>query len=253
MLGEQRRLLVAERLRRQGTVTIAELEKSFGISAMTARRDLAALAKLGQARRTHGGAVSLNYARYESEFAARVDTSREAKERIARAAATIVRREEAVFFDASSTAYYIAEELLRRNGEITILTNSLPILALVFEMGGGNATVIACGGELRRRSLSFVGPHAIRTIRSHFVDIAFLSAKGLSDDGWLTDPDPLEAEVKRTMVERSARRMLAIDASKFGERGMNAICELAVMSGVVTDDADAFHERFPFDGEVVSA
>jgi DeoR/GlpR family transcriptional regulator of sugar metabolism len=46
-----------ERLRVTGSVTVGELEEQFGVSSMTARRDLAGLERRGLARRTHGGAV----------------------------------------------------------------------------------------------------------------------------------------------------------------------------------------------------
>jgi DeoR/GlpR family transcriptional regulator of sugar metabolism len=253
LLTEQRRLLIAERLRREGSITVAELEEAYGISAMTARRDLAALVESAQARRTHGGAVSLGYAHYEGEFAARVEVNREKKERIAKVAASLVRPDDAVFFDGSSTAYYIARALLTRDITVTLITSSLPILALIFEVGRGKATVIAIGGLLRERSLSFVGPHATTAIRAHFADIALLSGKSLASEGYLTDADSLEAEAKRAMVEQASRRVLAIDSSKFASRGLHEICHLRDITTVITDEAGTFAERFAFDGEVLPA
>lgn len=253
LLSAQRRVLIAGLLKKRGTVTIAELEEEFGISAMTARRDLAALARAGEAHRTHGGAMSLKFSRYEGDFGARVDRNREAKERIARRAAELVSPEDAVFLDASSTAYYIARELLGARLPLTLITSSLPILALVHEIGPGSTTVVATGGDLRDKTLSFVGPHATRVIRSHFADLVFLSVRGLTDDGYLTNGDSLEAETKRAMVEQASRSVLAIDATKFGDRGLNEICDLRRIAIAITDDARAFEERFRFDGELIPA
>ena len=56
-LAEGRREAVLELLQAQRAVTVAEIEERFGISPMTARRDLAELERQGRARRTHGGAV----------------------------------------------------------------------------------------------------------------------------------------------------------------------------------------------------
>src|SRR5215207_11014836 len=56
-LPEQRRRRIVMRLREAGSVTVAGLEKELGISAATARRDLAVLEGEGKAKRTHGGAV----------------------------------------------------------------------------------------------------------------------------------------------------------------------------------------------------
>jgi len=46
-----------ELLRTDGAVTITDLQARFGVSPMTARRDLTILSERGFARRTHGGAV----------------------------------------------------------------------------------------------------------------------------------------------------------------------------------------------------
>ena len=52
------------------------------------------------------------------------------------------------------------------------------------------------GGSLRRLTRSFVGPSAVHTVLGHFADRMFLSVKGVTRDGVLTDADELEAEVK---------------------------------------------------------
>jgi DeoR family transcriptional regulator of aga operon len=49
--------MILELLREQGSVSVAAVEERFGVSPMTARRDLALLAESGYARRTHGGAM----------------------------------------------------------------------------------------------------------------------------------------------------------------------------------------------------
>ena len=53
----ERRRMILELLRSQGSVSVGAVEEGFGVSPMTARRDLAILAENGYARRTHGGAV----------------------------------------------------------------------------------------------------------------------------------------------------------------------------------------------------
>ena len=50
--------------------------------------------------------------------------------------------------------------------------------------------------------------------------------KGVTEDGFLTDADPLEAELKAAIVSRAPRRVLAVSRSKLGARGLNEICHL---------------------------
>ena len=74
--------------------------------------------------------------------------------------------------------------------------------------------MIGIGGTLRRLTRSFVGPFAVRTVQGHFADRLFFSVKGIAANGMLTDADPLEAELKRTMIEQAGESMLLIDHSK---------------------------------------
>ena len=62
------------------------MEDRFGVSPMTARRDLAELERQGVVRRTHGGAVLPTVSAHEDSFARRLKTATEAKQRLAHAA-----------------------------------------------------------------------------------------------------------------------------------------------------------------------
>ena len=65
----------------------------------------------------------------------------------------------------------------------TVLTNSLPVMELIFSEGGPDVELIGIGGTLRRLTRSFVGPFAVRTVQGHFADRLFLSVKGLTETG----------------------------------------------------------------------
>ncbi|MET9403670.1 DeoR family transcriptional regulator, partial [Kitasatospora sp. NPDC002965] len=56
LLAPQRRALILDRVRRDGAVRVAELADRFGVSDMTVRRDLEALARTGAIEKTYGGA-----------------------------------------------------------------------------------------------------------------------------------------------------------------------------------------------------
>src|SRR4051795_8194646 len=103
MLPDERRRLIADRLRQHGSVSVATLEEEFGISPMTARRDLGELERQGVARRTHGGAVLPSVSTHEDSFVQRMKVEVEAKERLAEAAVAELAPGEAVFLDSSTT------------------------------------------------------------------------------------------------------------------------------------------------------
>jgi len=231
--GATRRLLAAERqaataelLRAAGSVTVAEVQERFGVSPMTARRDLRILEESGLARRTHGGAMLPGGRNHPSAGDAFADAAREhaaERARIAEAVAATVRADESVYLDSSPAAIEVARRLVRGQLPLTIVTNSQPIAHLVAEAEPGNVRLTAIGGALNRRTRGFVGPSAMETIRRHFADRLFLSVRGVAPSGALTESDELEAEVKRAMIERSRSVLLVAQGHKFDERGLNVV------------------------------
>jgi DeoR/GlpR family transcriptional regulator of sugar metabolism len=94
--------------------------------------------------------------------------------------------------------------------------------------------LIAIGGTFRKLTHSFVGPVAVQAVLAHFADRLFLSVKGVSSGGVLTDADPLEAEVKRAMISHAEESVLLLDSSKLSTHGLSAICPVGELSAVLT-------------------
>src|SRR3954471_7157106 len=222
-LSEERRSIVAEWLQSAGAVTITDLQSRFGVSPMTARRDLSILADRGAARRTHGGAVLPSLAARENSFAQRLRNAPHAKARLADAAYALLEPGETVFLDASSTTYFVARLIAERGLSVRVITNSLPVLQ---ELSDSDAEVVAIGGTFRRLTCSYVGPGSVRAVREHFADRMFLSVTGVTPEGGMTDADLLEAEVKRAMLEQAEQPALLLDDSKLAARGRQAIAPL---------------------------
>ena len=129
MLPESRRNAIAELLRMHGAVTVSEVESRFGVSPMTARRDLAALAELGIAQRTHGGAIRPRIAGPELSFRERLDTNAEPKSALAEAAVALLDTCQTVFLDSSSTSYFVAQRIGRGPVQIAPASSLVRVLA----------------------------------------------------------------------------------------------------------------------------
>jgi DeoR/GlpR family transcriptional regulator of sugar metabolism len=233
----QRRELIAARLIADGSITVQAVEAEFGVSPMTARRDLHTLEREGRAQRTHGGAVAPTLARHEDSFAARLEQAAGCKQRLGQAACTFVDDGEAVFVDSSTTAYVAVRELLAAGRRMTVLTNSLPVMDLVAQSDHGNVDLIGLAGTLRKATRSFVGPQTVDAIERHFADKLLFSVNGLAPGGVLTDADALEAEVKRAMVDQAREAILLLDGSKFGRAGLSAITGIRRVATVLVADA----------------
>ena len=219
MLAESRRAAIVDLLRSTGSVTVGELEERFGISSMTARRDLADLERQGlpAARTAARCSPRSRPTRTPSWPGSR--PAPEAKQALARAAVATLAPRQSVFLDSSSTAYFVAQRILEEGLQLTIITNSLPVMELVGTSASPNVELIGVGGSLRRLTRSFVGPFAVHTVLGHFADRLLPVGQGRDRDGALTDADPLEAEVKATMIAHAEEAFLLIDHSKLRRAG----------------------------------
>jgi DeoR/GlpR family transcriptional regulator of sugar metabolism len=220
-------------------VTVAEVEERFGVSPMTARRDLDELERRGVVRRTHGGAVLPTSSAHEDSFARRLKVSTEAKRRLAEEAVATLNPRETVFLDSSTTSYFVARCMVENGMAATVLTNSLPVMELIFHEGGPDFELVCVGGTLRRLTRSFVGPAAVRTVLAHYADRLVMSVKGLTPQGAMTDADPLEAEVKRTMIAQSGRSVVLVDEGKLSVRGLSVIGSASEVSLVLAHGLSA--------------
>jgi DeoR/GlpR family transcriptional regulator of sugar metabolism len=63
----------------------------------------------------------------------------------------------------------------------------------------------------------------VRAIEGFYADRVVFSVKGISGEGFLTDPDALESEVKRAMISQAATVVLVATGRKFDGRGLNVI------------------------------
>jgi DeoR/GlpR family transcriptional regulator of sugar metabolism len=162
-------------------------------------------------------------AAHEDSFQSRLEQDIDVKTRLAKAVATTLKPSETIFIDSSSSAYYVVREILEVGLPVTLLTNSLPVMTLVGSSNVPQVDLIGIGGGFRTLTRSFVGAETVRMIERFFVDRIVFSVKGIEREGFLTDPDPLEADVKRAMIDRARSVLLVAQAQKFEERGLNVI------------------------------
>ena len=171
VVPEERRRLILAMLGERGSVTVATVERAFGISAMTARRDLAILAQEGRLRRTHGGAVLPELASHEDSFRSRLEQETEQKRRIGSAIAASAEAER------DDLRRLLHDELLRRRAAARAgrQRHAADQLAAGHEPGGGQPrarTSSSSGSAALFRPLtqSFVGAETVRAIEGFYAD-----------------------------------------------------------------------------------
>ncbi|MBV9296908.1 MAG: DeoR/GlpR transcriptional regulator, partial [Acidobacteriaceae bacterium] len=234
LLAEERRREILGVLGQNGRITVEEVVRRFGISAVTARGDLDALSESGALVRSHGGGIRPLTAAPEHPLRVREGMHHEEKVRIAEAAAQLIRPLQTVILCTGSTSAELASQIRRNPPEnITVITYALNVALKLSEIQ--NLSLFMLGGFLRQPSTAFVGPHAEQMMHSLHADHCFMSTVGLHVDIGLTTLDVMEAQLNRRMIESAAQVTVLADSSKFGHRSLSLISDFRAIHRVITD------------------
>jgi DeoR family transcriptional regulator of aga operon len=232
--GARREAMLAA-IRAAEFLRVTELGERFGVSEVTVRADLDALAALGEVRRVHGGAMLIANPRAERSFEDQRGSHADEKAAIARAAAALVSNGDVVALDVGTTTTALAGALCAREdlAGVTVVTNGLNI-ALELERAAPRLTVVVTGGTLRPLQHSLVNPLATMVLSTINPDIAFVGCNGIELVRGVTNINLPEAEVKRQMLSAARRRVIVADGSKLGQVAAVHLCPVSEVSLVVT-------------------
>jgi DeoR/GlpR family transcriptional regulator of sugar metabolism len=229
---EERRQQIICQVKQAGRASVAELSQQFGVSEVTIRADLQALAESRLVLRTHGGAVPVNAAAQDLPLSLRRQQQVQEKRHIGQAAARLVADGDAIILDSSSTALAIAQALKNRR-YLTVITNGLSIAQEFLDAPG--VTVVMPGGVLRRDTASLVGADGLEMLRRFNVQTGFFGAHGITVAEGLTDVSSDEAEIKRPLAALCRQVIAVLDATKWGRVGVASFATLSQIHKVITD------------------
>lgn len=234
LLTEERRQRIAGLIEERGTVIAEDLATGFGVSNMTIWRDLTALEEAGKLRRIRGGAVRVeNVQAIEPLYASKRVVNRAKKDAIARYAARhFVHDNDIIILEAGTTVAAMVKFLNQRN--LTLITNGLGTINEAVPTVP-DITVMCCGGMLREGAMTFVGPQAVQFFQNIRARTFFLGATALAFPQGITDPNPLEIQVKLAMAASAEHVVVLIDSTKFGKRSLSTILPLEAIHALITD------------------
>ena len=232
MLVAERRKKIIDIVNDKKSIRVTELSKMFSVTEETIRRDLEKLERDDELKRSHGGALSISKSdTTEIPYFEREIINMEEKKAIADEAVKFISEGDKIFLDASTTAWYMAKAI--PDVSLTIVTNSIKVtLELAAKT---NIKVISTGGELLRKSLSFVGARAGETIDSYHVDKAFISCKALHKTFGLSESDEQQAVVKSKMIQGATQSYIMVDYSKFGLKSFASVGGIELVETIITD------------------
>lgn len=221
------RIAVAE-----GVISVAHLADEFGVSPMTVYRDVAALEELGLVTLVKGNVHASISSRSEASADFRLTQNREAKEAIAREAATLVPIGASIIVDDSTSCLYVLDKLLEQ-GPYYVITNSMLVAKKVAASTESRLQVL--GGEYERWADSLTGTPVYSMIESLSVDFCFLSCSGIFRDACY-HPYLSIAGIKSAMMHVAETKMLLVDHTKFERRSTHKFANLSDFDVVVTDN-----------------
>ena len=213
---EARRSRLTSLLQERGYLPISDLCAQLGVSEATARRDLSALESEERITRTYGGALG-GLGEFNATFTSfreRLRQSTEAKNSIARTAVSLIKPGMSIYLDAGTTAFAIAQEMRRHLPEnLTIITNNLALIETLGSLPG--TKTILLGGQLLERQSVLLGKEAVQAATEHEIDMAFLSAQGMTEQGlWNSQRDIIH--LQQAVMKHSERSCFCLDRSKLG-------------------------------------
>ena len=241
LITYERRQSLSELLRKQPGLRVPQLAKTLGVSEGTVRNDLNALEQQGRLTRVHGGAVLNEQPHFpSSSFNIRFHNEAAAKMKIARQAALLVNDGDSIFLDASTTVYYLAQQLVERH-RLRVVTNGIDVARLMAE----NPTnlVILLGGSIGSDGSSVTGLLSEQALEELHMQKAFISCSGFSVERGMTEVHLAGAHLKRKAIASAQQVFALIGSNKLGKEDLTSFASVDRINCLFTDDglSDEWH------------
>ena len=237
-------MFVSERLEKilnlineQGKVEVNKLSKYFKVSKDLIRKDLSKLEEQGLLERTYEGAIKKRQLSKTITIASRISENIEDKEIIAKKALKELEENQIIFLDISSINYIFAQEIIKNNLEITIITNMIDIMHLFSLNPKIKTKLIGIGGNCNNIIDGFVGITSIQQIEKFNIDKCFIGAIGVNIiNGNVSTFDQEDGLTKSSIIRMSRKKYLITEKSKIDQDGRYIFSNLKHFNFILTNN-----------------
>ena len=220
-------------LHEKSFVRSSELAKMLYVSVSTLRRDLEKLEQKELIVKEHGICRLSKKLRDErSSYELQEQQYNSEKLKIAKEAVKLIKDGDNIMMDGSSTVYNMIH-LLEEFKDLLIITNNAKVS---FALGTMNIYNISTGGQMAKKTFSYVGQEAVNAIKNYNADILFFSCKGLTNEGYLTDTFKEENDIRKEMMKYAKKRVALIDSSKIGKKYLYNLCHISEVDEIICDE-----------------
>ncbi len=228
---QNRKQLIVRAVEEQGSVDVQALADLLHTSTMTVRRDLVQLAASGLLYRTRGGAMKVSLATDTHRFVNKTAVNAEQKDYICQIAAGEIQEGDVIFIDCGSTVFRLCPFI--RNKRITVVTNSLPVVA---ELLASEVSINVVGGEVDKDRQAIHGLMAEEHMARYRANRAFIGVDGISLQNGLSANSEREASTAVAMARQADKTYLLCDSTKLESEKYLFFAPLSLFDVIITDD-----------------
>ncbi len=230
MLKKERQSYILQQVNLHNKVLSSSLSLDINVSEDTIRRDLQELSIDGKLLKVHGGALSHSFS--QVHIPSNGVYSQDQKKSIAQKAIALISDGMFVLTGGGTTIVEMAR-MLPQHLKATFVSGSIG--AILEYMDHPNIEVILIGDRVSKNSKITVGSEAISKIKQLKADICFLGTNAIDIQNGVTDNDWEVVQLKKAMIESSARVVCLAIAEKINTFQPIQICPLDKIDILITE------------------
>lgn len=209
-------------------VKLTELQNLLNVSMETIRRDVQQLVHEGKVEKIYGGIQYVPLV--EQMLEERQSAQLKEKMEIGKLCASLVENGDSIFIDSGTTTYQMIPYLKNKN--ITILTNSIPVINEILPL---NIKTIIVGGTLRHSEQSIVSNQILFNFEKLNISKAFLCASGITIEKGVSDFNLEEITLRKKIMDIANDVYVAADHTKFERNVTFSLCSVYDITQFITD------------------
>lgn len=230
MFAIERVRIIKKILYKDHKVSVAKLSEMLNVTEVTIRRDLEKLESEGFLKRTHGGAILVDYTEDTLWDSGEDIKKLQSHQEIAETAVFLVNDGDHIMLTNGFVNNYIAKALSSRNN-LTIVTNDLQI-ATTFSPSTSN-TVILLGGDLEENAV--FGQMTIDNLKNFSFDHIFAEIDGLSETVGMTVSSIKKATLIQKAIKLADSVTIVCPSDYFGIKSLYRVGNLNMAHRILTD------------------
>lgn len=235
MFTEERLDAIIKNLHQNGKVRVKNLSEQFQVTEDCIRKDLKVLENEGKLKRTYGGAILSQDYPLERDVINRRNYNLDKKSIIAKKASELIKDNETIFLDVSTSNIKLAEILVETRRRVVVVSNMIDILQILSK--SSTITSIGTGGTMYYTINGFMGAATIEAIKQYSFDKAFIGSCGVDmTDCTITTLGAEDGLTKKAAIQCSRHKYIVMERDKFYFNDSYKFARFDDISGIITDE-----------------